>query len=106
MGYKKTSDIVEEKSFLTRNVLVTKDNITLELIEPIDARSPVYSLLGKGLYHLAYKCEDIYECIGNLRNIHCILFDGPLKSKLHKTNIAFMYTPDAYIIELIEGKEV
>lgn len=81
------------------------DGVPIELIAPLTDDSPVSNIL-KGnvrLYHLCFLVENIEEALKNFRSNGAIIISGPVPAELFEgKRIAFVYTPDKYVVELLE----
>ena len=81
--------------------------IRYELVAPCGENNPVEPLLAQSkniLNHVAYIVKDIYAEIKRLQEERCILISGPSPAKaFNNHNIAFLYTPLRFVIELIEN---
>jgi methylmalonyl-CoA/ethylmalonyl-CoA epimerase len=81
------------------------DGVPIELIAPLTEDSPVSNIL-KGnvrLYHLCFLVENIEEELKNFRSNGAIVISGPVPAELFDgKKIAFVYTPDKYVVELLE----
>jgi methylmalonyl-CoA/ethylmalonyl-CoA epimerase len=81
------------------------DTVPIELIAPLSDDSPVSQIL-KGkvrLYHLCFVVEDIEEALRNFRSHGAIIISAPVPAELYEgKRIAFVYTPDKYVVELLE----
>jgi methylmalonyl-CoA/ethylmalonyl-CoA epimerase len=83
------------------------ENVTIELIKPVDETSPVYKFLkkGGGLHHLSYEVTDIGQAITDLREKGALVLGKVVPSKRHGENpSAWLYTRSKELIELIEKK--
>jgi methylmalonyl-CoA/ethylmalonyl-CoA epimerase len=81
------------------------DSVPVELISPLSDDSTVSKILQRNihLYHLCFLVEDIEESIKNLRSNGSIIISGPVAADLFEgKRIAFIYTPDKYVVELLE----
>jgi methylmalonyl-CoA/ethylmalonyl-CoA epimerase len=101
------SDIVEDPLQSVRIAFATlPGGERIELIEPIDDSSPVSKYLGDrrgGLYHLCYSTDSLDEAIEKFRAKRCMLFSGPTPAAAFGgRRIAFLFTPQRDIIELVE----
>jgi methylmalonyl-CoA/ethylmalonyl-CoA epimerase len=77
----------------------------IELISPLSDDSPVSRMLkGKTrLYHLCFLVENIEKALRDFRSHGAIIISGPVPAKLYDgRRIAFVYTPDKYVVELLE----
>ena len=81
------------------------DGAPIELIAPLTEDSPVTNIL-KGnvrLYHLCFLVENIEEALKNFRSNGAIIISGPVPAELFEgKRIAFVYSPDNYVVELLE----
>lgn len=81
------------------------DGVPIELIAPLTGDSPVSNIL-KGnvrLYHLCFLVENIDDALKNFRSNGSIIISGPVPAELFDgKKIAFVYTPDKYVVELLE----
>lgn len=81
--------------------------ICYEIVAPCGENNPVDVLLSQSkniLNHVAYKVDNIDIEIERLIGERCILVSGPSPAKaFNNNNIAFLYTPLRFIIELIEN---
>ena len=80
-------------------------SVPVELIAPLADDSPVSKIL-KGnvrLYHLCFLVTDIEEELKKFRSNGAIIISGPVPADLFEgKRIAFVYTPDNYVVELLE----
>jgi len=78
----------------------------LELLKPLDAESPVNNILdkvGTSLYHICYETSDMEGAISFLRKNKFLNIAKPVQAvALINRKIAFLYSKDAGLIELIE----
>lgn len=81
--------------------------VVIELIEPMSDSSPVSKYLGDrrgGLYHVCYETDALEATIETFRSKRCMLFSGPSPAAAFDgRRIAFLFTPQRDIIELVEG---
>lgn len=81
------------------------DSVPVELIAPLTDDSPVSNIL-KGkmrLYHLCFLVDDIEEALKNFRSNGAIIISNPVPADLFEgKRIAFVYSPDKYVVELLE----
>ena len=84
------------------------DSVPIELIAPLSEDSPVSKIL-KGtarLYHLCFEVDNIEEALKKLRSQGAIIISNPVPAELYEgERIAFVYTPDKYVVELLEKTE-
>jgi len=76
----------------------------IELVEPIDQESVVYKLLRKRVnyYHIGYKVADILFAVSKLEQLNYKALDFFNSEAFDGKRCIFLFTPDAYLIELIE----
>ena len=80
-------------------------SIPIELIAPLSDDSPVSKILQENirLYHLCFLVEDIEASLKKLRRNGAIIISEPVAADLFEgKRIAFVYTPDKYVLELLE----
>ncbi|AYF43044.1 lactoylglutathione lyase [Halobacteriovorax sp. BALOs_7] len=81
---------------------------TLELVEPSRDDSDVKSLISKlksNLYHICYLTNDIDSQIEKLNMEGFITIQEPKPAiAFNNKNVAFLYTKETGIIELLESK--
>jgi methylmalonyl-CoA/ethylmalonyl-CoA epimerase len=81
------------------------NSVPIELIAPLSDDSPVSQILkGKArLYHLCFQVDNIKEALQIFRSHGAIIISAPVPAELYKgKRIAFAYTPDKYVVELLE----
>ncbi len=107
-GFVPVTEVVDDLVQKVSVVLLSgpeADSVPIELIAPLADDSPVSKIL-KGnarLYHLCFLVEDIEEALKNFRSHGAIIISGPVPAELFEgKRIAFVYTPDKYIVELLE----
>ncbi len=93
-----------------RSTLISKADVTLELIEPLGEQGPIHKFVekrGGGLHHISIQVTDIDEEIKRLKT-HSVQFvnDEPLKVS-DTTRVIFIHprSTNGLLIELIERKQ-
>ena len=84
-----------------------KTGVPIELVSPLSEESPVSNLLKKDvhLYHICYSVENIESALKKARKKGATIISEPSPAKLYPgRRIAFIYTPDNYIVEFLEEK--
>lgn len=87
------------------------DEIPLELVEPAGENSPVSGLLKKNggdteAYHVCYAVPDIEAAIRDLRAQKWLLIKAPVPAvACGNARVAFLFSKDAGLIELLEQKK-
>ena len=80
----------------------------IELVQPLDAASPVSKILGAkrgGLYHLCYWVDDIESQIERFREKRCLPISAPTPATAFQgRRVVFLMTPQHDVIELVEIK--
>jgi methylmalonyl-CoA/ethylmalonyl-CoA epimerase len=69
MGFKKSDILIPEKGEKFRTVMVSLDQVTFELIEPMDPQGGIQKFLdtrGEGIHHVSLEVNDIREEINTL----------------------------------------
>ena len=107
-GFNPVTEVVDDPIQKVSVVLLSgpeADSVPIELIAPLTDDSPVSNIL-KGnvrLYHLCFLVEDIEEALKNFRSHGAIIISGPVPADLFEgKRIAFVYTPDKFVVELLE----
>ena len=107
-GFVPITEVVDDPIQKVSVVLLSNpeaDGAPIELIAPLTEDSPVSNIL-KGkvrLYHLCFLVENIDEALQNFRNNKTIIISGPVPAELFEgKRIAFVYSPDNYVVELLE----
>ena len=108
-GYCKSSDIVTNTTQKVRVVFLSKQgSLTVKLLEPLQADSPVASLArrGGGLHHICFRCEDMKVQIPLLQQSGARLTVPPEPGEaFNNREIAFLFTGNNLNIELIDTLE-
>jgi methylmalonyl-CoA/ethylmalonyl-CoA epimerase len=107
-GFVPVSEVVDDPLQKVSVVLLSNpesDGAPIELIAPLTDDSPVSNIL-KGnvrLYHLCFLVENIEETLETFRSNGAIIISGPVPAELFEgKRIAFVYSPDNYVVELLE----
>ena len=82
-------------------------NLTVELISPLEATSPVNGYLSKGIgaYHVCYEVEHLEEALEGLRAKGCVLVAAPVPAvAFNDRRIAWCLTPTRHLVELVEAE--
>ncbi len=106
-GYS-ASPVVEDPVQHVRICFLEKEGEPrLELLEPLDDKSPVGRTLataGVTPYHLCYQVQDIEASIASLRRRRFLLVSGPVPAcAMNDKRVAFLYNKDSGLIELVEA---
>ncbi len=86
---------------------VSVDNFTFELIQPLNDRSEVFTLLNKSgptLYHICFEVDNLDEEINKCVNNGAIIIQMPSPaSAINNKNVAFLYDKHIGVFELLEA---
>ncbi len=108
-GYRLCSNIVTNTRQRVRVAfLAKKGSITIKLVEPVDALSPVSTLAAKGggLHHICFRCDDLRTAIPPLKEKGARLLVGPQPGEaFNNRDIAFLFAGNNLNIELIDTVE-
>jgi methylmalonyl-CoA/ethylmalonyl-CoA epimerase len=108
-GYSRNSDVVTNTRQKVRVVfLAKKDSMTVKLVEPTDASSPVsvFARRGGGLHHLCFRCEDLELQIPRLEEKGTRVIVPPEAGEAFCNNkIAFLFASNNLNFELIDTTE-
>lgn len=78
----------------------------IELIEPVDEKSPVYKILQKNgvtPYHIYYEVENISDTITELKREKFIPLSKPVEAvAMSNKKVCFLFNKNIGIIELVE----
>jgi methylmalonyl-CoA/ethylmalonyl-CoA epimerase len=106
LGYKKVSDLVIDEIRNVKIVFVKKSDLKIELISPLNEKSPINSYLkknGNTPYHICYHVQDIFETIEKLKAMNFKLIERPNAAiALKNKKVAFLFNIDYGILELVE----
>ena len=108
LNIKKSEIIVLEKHGL-KVVFLEFSNLKIELLEPLDNKSPISKFLEKnpkgGMHHICFEVEKITETINSLKNKNInILGDGNPRIGAHDKPVVFIHPNDlsGTLVELEE----
>jgi len=105
-GYKMTDVIFDPKQNVNISFLEKDGSPLLELVEPVDEKSPVRNILNKvgvSAYHFCYEVENLDDSIAQLRQKKYMLLVKPVEAvAFNGRRICFLYNKDAGLIELLE----
>ena len=108
-GYRRNSDIVQNSRQKVRVVFLSKpDSLTVKLIEPAAADSPVFQAArrGGGLHHLCFRCDALPAQIQWLQQRGARLLVPPEPGEAFKNHpIAFLLAANNLNFELIDTGE-
>lgn len=102
------TEIVEDPVQKVAVILLSdpeEEGIPIELIAPLTDDSPISNILREKtrLYHLCFLVDDIEKTLKHARRHGSIIISQPAPAKLYNgKRIAFIYTPDKYVVEFLE----
>lgn len=104
--YKKMTEVVINSRQKVKVVFLCKENsLTVKLIEPLDATSPVhkFAMKGGGLHHICFKCNGMDKELERLGEMGLRILIPPQPGEAFgNEDIAFLYAKHGLNIELIE----
>ena len=105
----KMSEIMILEEHGVKVVFLEFSNLKIELLEPLDNKSPISKFLEKnpkgGMHHICFEVEKITETINSLKNKNInILGDGNPKIGAHDKPVVFIHPNDlsGTLVELEE----
>ena len=109
LGCQRASKIIKDKTQKVKILfLSTGGNVALELLEPLSTHSPVTRFLKEGgkFHHLCYEVNDIEAALQKTRKQGALVIHKPVAAAAFKgRKIAWIFTPDNSLIELLESKK-
>ena len=105
----KKSEIIILEEHGVKVVFLEFSNLKIELLEPLDNKSPISKFLEKnpkgGMHHICFEVEKIKETINSLKNKNInILGDGNPRIGAHDKPVVFIHPNDlsGTLVELEE----
>lgn len=101
-----TSPVVNSRQHVRVVFLAKEGSITIKLVEPADASSPVSALAarGGGLHHLCFRCASLDDELLRLQQDGMIVVTAPQPGEAFDNEpIAFVYAGQGLNVELIES---
>jgi methylmalonyl-CoA/ethylmalonyl-CoA epimerase len=106
LGITLSTDIIEDERQRVRVAFApVGPDAFIEFVEPMDAESPISSLLarGGGIYHACYVVADLDDAIARVCRSGGRLVSGPTPARAFQgRSIAWVYTPNRTLVELLE----
>ena len=106
LGYEIVKNAVKDEKRNVEISFVRNDHLLVELISPLDSRSPISNYLnkiGNTPYHICYEVDDIDEKLSDLRKSKFRIVEKPSKAiAINNRRVAFMYNPKYGLLELLE----
>lgn len=107
-GYTMTAPVVDTIQDIRIAFLRKEGMPTVELLEPVDEKSPVNTILKKNggaaaPYHCCYVVEDIKKAISELKSQRFIQLSKPIPAvAIDSHYVCFLYNKVVGLIELVE----
>jgi methylmalonyl-CoA/ethylmalonyl-CoA epimerase len=106
MGYTKHETIVDPLQNIKICFLSSPTNPMIELLAPVDEKSPVVQILAKNgtsPYHICYTVPDIKNAIKQLKRQRYVLISSAKPAcALDNKEVAFLFHKDVGLIELLQ----
>lgn len=106
LGIALTSEIVEDEIQRVRVAFAAVGPDTfVELVEPLDAESPIARVLtnGGGIYHLCYEVPDLDAAVDRVCRAGGRRVSGPSPARAFGgRRIVWVYTPNRTLVEFLE----
>ncbi|WP_027371768.1 MULTISPECIES: VOC family protein [Chryseobacterium] len=107
LGYQIISDVFMDEIQRVKIIFIQKDDdVAIELVEPLNASSPVVNILkknGNSLYHTCYQVEDMALSIKKLKQQRFVLLHDPVPAvAFNYQSICFMFHSHVGLIELVQ----
>lgn len=107
IGYEKGNIIFDPLQNINICFLNHSDMPAIELLSPVDEKSPIVTILNKNgviPYHICYSTDDIHNTIRQFRNNKYVIVSPPKKAcAIGGKNVAFMFHKDMGLIEIVEN---
>jgi len=109
-GFTLQSEVIFDPAQQVNLVMMeSTNNYNIELIQPIDEKSPSYDFMkkGGGLHHFCYAVKNIEKSIKEMKENGHLLIKRPIKAPLlNGRPVAFLFSKiDRQIIEIVENTE-
>jgi methylmalonyl-CoA/ethylmalonyl-CoA epimerase len=105
IGYHSSSIIFDNKQHVNLCFLNKKDSPTIELVAPVDEKSPVVNILKKNgvtPYHTCYEVDNIELEIKKLKEQGYVMISKPKPAiAFNNRFICFLYNKNIGLIELL-----
>lgn len=110
LGYVMSEPVADEIQDVRISFLSKKSMPTIELLEPVDEKSPVVNILtkmgGASPYHCCYVVSDLAKAIKELRKLRFIQLSKIVPAiAIDNNKVCFLYNKDVGLIELVEIPE-
>jgi methylmalonyl-CoA/ethylmalonyl-CoA epimerase len=106
IGYEIITEPKKDYKRYVEIAFVKNGNYLVELISPMDDKSPITNYLtkiGNTPYHLCYETRDIEKAIADLRKQRYLVVEKPSEAiAIDNKRVAFLYHPSYGLLELLE----
>ena len=106
-GYKRSATIFDPIQNVRICFLTKEDAPTIELLAPVDEKSPVNKTLEKNgvtLYHTCYVVDSIEDTVAALRKQRYVMVSKPAKAVAFLgSKVCFLFNKNVGLIELVEA---
>lgn len=106
LGYRAEGPEFADPMQRIRGLFMTLGPMRVELLEPLDATSPLHAYLKRGIkiYHQCFECRDLERTIAELEKNGARVASSPKPAvAFNNRRIAFLMLPSQMLIELIES---
>lgn len=106
-GYSKSPVIIDPLQNVKVSVLVKMGMPTIELLAPVDDKSPICKILQKSgviPYHICYVVSEMKQAIEDLKKEHFMLISKPLLSNVFNEEVCLLFNKHVGVIEILEKK--
>lgn len=110
LGFDEISQTFTDEKIGVKVAFINMNNkIFLELVQPIDEKSPVFNFLqkrGQTLHHLCFEVDNVESMCNELRNKNYMITMPPTPAVAFEgRSVAFLISADEnYLIELVQKK--
>lgn len=105
-GWQLSDEITDKKQNAKISFLTREGFPLIELVAPVDEKSPVVEILKKNgvtAYHVCYEVDEIDEAISKLRKLQYLQLFKPVEAiALNNRKICYLYNNKTGLIEIIE----
>lgn len=107
LGYRKCSEVTEDKLRDVRLRFMEKDGHVIELVAPLSDSAHINNILkktGSGPYHFCYEVKDLDEGIRSmLENGYVLIENAAEATAIGNRRVAFLFSRELGILELLEA---
>lgn len=105
LGYVRNESITDPLQNIKISFLSHPSMPMIELLEPVDDKSPVVDILKKNgttPYHICYSVDDVESAVSSLRKMRYVVVSKPKEANAIPGNrVAFLYNKAVGLIELV-----